>query len=79
MTERDRIRGDIQTYTSQQRLTGAILSVYPAALGLLFFAIKPDLWGKFFTETLGLVLLGVAVGLQFLGFLIIRSILRVDY
>jgi tight adherence protein B len=78
MTERERIRGDILTLTASQRLTGLILSVYPAAIGLLFLAIMPHEWSKLFTEAVGQILLGIAVGLQLIGFIVIRRTLNVE-
>ena len=78
MADRERLRGEILTLTAQQRLTGMILSVYPVALGLVLLAIMPSLWTKLFTEGLGQVLLGIALGLQVIGFLAIRRALDVD-
>lgn len=78
MSERERIRGEVRTLTAQQRLTGWILSVYPLAIGLLLFAIMPSLWSKLFTEAAGQIMLGIALGLQVIGFITIRRALRVD-
>jgi tight adherence protein B len=76
--ERERIKGEIQTLTASQRLTGVILSLWPAAIGLLLLAIAPDIWSKLFTETLGIIFLVVAVGLQLLGFLLIRRAVDIE-
>lgn len=78
LRERERIRGDIQTLTAQQRLTGTILSVYPAAIGLLLLALMPSLWSLMFTETAGQVLVGIAIGLQALGFLAMRRVMNIE-
>ena len=78
LRERARIRGDIQTLTASQRLTGLILSIYPVAIGLLLLAIMPSLWSVMFTETAGQIFLGVAVGLQLLGFLIMQRVMKVE-
>lgn len=78
LTERERIRGDIQTLTASQRLTGLILSLYPMAIGLLLLVIMPSLWGVMFTETLGQIFLGIAVGLQFIGFLVMRRVTQIQ-
>jgi len=78
MRERDRIRGDIKTLTSQQRMTGIIIGALPIFLGLLFFAINPDYMGVLFTETVGKVFIFVAVGLEVLGIFTIRAILALD-
>ena len=77
--DRERVRGDVRTFTAQQRLTGNILSVYPLLLALLFTALHPDLMSLLWTETAGLVLLTIGAGLQVIGFLVIRRILAIDY
>ena len=76
LRERERVRADLQTLTASARLTGFILSVYPAAIGLLLLLIMPSLWSVMFTETIGRIFLGVALGLQGLGFLVMRRVMK---
>jgi tight adherence protein B len=78
LRERDRIRGDLQTLTAQQRLTGTILSAYPIAIGLFLLAIMPAVWSTLFTETLGRVLLGTALSLQLVGFFAMRRVMNIE-
>jgi tight adherence protein B len=78
LRERERIKGDIQTFTAQQRMTGIILSVYPIAVGLVLLAIMPAVWSKLFTEPAGQVQLAIAFTLQVLGFVAMRRALRVE-
>ena len=78
LRERERIRGDVQTFTAQQRMTGTILAVYPIVIGLVLLAIMPSVWSKLFTEPVGQVQLGIAFTLQIIGFITIRRSLRVD-
>jgi tight adherence protein B len=78
MRERERIRGEVKTLTSQQRMTGMIIGALPIFLGLLFFAINPDYMSVLFTETVGKVFILVAVALEVLGVITIRSILALD-
>ncbi len=78
LRERDRIRGDIRTLTASQRLTGLILSMYPLAIGLLLLVIMPSMWSVMFTETIGRVLLGVALSLQFIGFLVMQRVMKIE-
>lgn len=78
LRERERIRGDLQTFTAQQRLTGTILSVYPLAVGLLLLALMPSIWSRLFTETAGQVQLAIAAGLQLVGFLAMRRVLNIE-
>ena len=76
--ERERIRGEIKTMTAQQRLTGWVLSVWPALLGLVFFLINPHVMSLLWTTTAGIVMLVVWVILNTLGIFTIQRILNID-
>jgi tight adherence protein B len=76
--ERERIRGEINTLTAEKRMSGNILSAYPAVLALVMFLIRPSLMSVLISEPTGLVLLGIALTLQVLGFLMIRRIVAID-
>ncbi len=77
LREREQIRGELNTLTAQQRLTGWVLSIYPTGIGLVLLALVPSIWSKLFTETAGLVLLGIAVGLQLLGVFFMRRLMDI--
>ena len=79
LRERERVRADLQTLTASARLTGIILSIYPVAIGLLLLLIMPSMWGVMFSETIGRIFLGVALGLQGLGFLVMRRVMRFEF
>jgi tight adherence protein B len=79
MEERQRIQGEVRSFTAQQRMTGNILSVYPLILGAFFTLIHPSLMSLLWTDSVGVVLLVIALSLQLAGFLVIRRILDVDY
>jgi tight adherence protein B len=76
--DRERIHGEIKTLTSSQRLTGWILSLWPAALALMFFAIAPSIMSLLWTTTAGLFLMGIWITLNVLGVFSIRRILDID-
>jgi tight adherence protein B len=78
MRDRERIHGEIKTLTSSQQLTGWILSLWPAALALGFFAINPSAMSLLWTTSAGLVLLGLWFTLNTLGIFSIRRILDID-
>lgn len=78
MRERVRIRGEIQTLTAQQRMTGIVIGLLPAAVGGLFFLVSPEYVTVLFTETIGNVMLGLAVLLEAVGIIIIRRILSIE-
>ncbi len=78
MRERERIAGEIQTLTSQQRLTGYVIGGVPIALLIIFNIISPDFASLMFTTNLGKGLLLAVVGLQTIGFLIIKKIVNIE-
>ncbi len=78
MRERERIRGEIQTLTSQQRMTGYVIGGIPVGLGLAFFVISPEFMSLLFTESLGRIMLGAALGMETMGFLVIRKIVNIE-
>ncbi len=78
LRDRERIRGEVKTFTAQQRLTGLVLSVYPVLVGLLLLAIMPSVWSKLFTEPAGQMMLAIAVVLQVVGFLAIQRALKIE-
>jgi tight adherence protein B len=78
MRERDRIRGEIRTLTSQQRLTGFVIGGIPIGLGLIFMLIAPDFASQLFTDPLGRMMLGAAVVLEMIGFFVISKIVNIE-
>jgi len=78
MRERARIRGEIRTLTSQQRMTGIIIGGLPIFVGGIMFAINPDYMLPLFTDSMGKILLLIAVGMEALGIVLIRSLLSFE-
>ena len=78
MRERERIHGEIRTLTSSQRLTAWVLSLWPAVLGLVFFAINPSMMSLLWTTGAGFVLLGLWFVLNLLGVVSLQKILAID-
>lgn len=78
MRERERIRGEIRTLTSQQRLTGYVIGGIPPALFVAFMLISPEFTSMLFTESLGRIMLAIAGTMEMLGFLVIRKIVNIE-
>ncbi len=76
--ERERIQGEIKTLTASQQLTGWVLSLWPAALALMFFALVPNVMSLLWTTNAGLVLMAIWITLNLLGIFSIRRILAID-
>jgi tight adherence protein B len=78
MRERVRIRGEIQTLTAQQSMTGIIIGLLPLVVGGFFMIISPEYIGLLFTEPAGRIMIGVGIILETVGILIIRRILAIE-
>lgn len=78
MRERIRIRGEIDTLTSQQKLTGYLIGALPILLGAAFFLFNRDYVTLLFTTTLGHIMLGAWAVMQGTGFFVIRRILNIE-
>lgn len=78
MRERERIRGEIRTLTSQQRLTGYVIGGIPIGLGIIFALISPEFTGLLITTSLGRIMLGGAVIMEAMGFFVISRIVNIE-
>jgi len=78
MRERERIKGEIRTLTSQQRLTGYVIGGIPIALLVIFYIISPDFTGLLFTDPLGRLMLMGAFISEVIGYLIIQKIVNIE-
>jgi len=75
--DRFRILGDIQTFTAQGRLTGAILTCLPLALAIFMVIVAPEYFHKMWDHPTGRAVLGFAAFMQLLGSLAIRQIVNI--
>jgi tight adherence protein B len=78
MRDRIRIRGEIQTLTAQQKLTGIVIGLLPVAVGVMFFFLSPGYMDPLFTTLMGKLALCVAVFLEVVGILVIQRILNIE-
>jgi tight adherence protein B len=78
MRERVRIKGEIQTLTAQQKLTGIILGLLPVGVGVLFVFISPGYMNPLWETTIGKMMLGGAAVMEVIGVMIIQRILKIE-
>ena len=76
--DRIRMRREIQTLTSQGRISGYILGILPFALGAFISVMNPGYIEPLFTERLGQIASGIAVVMVIIGFIIIQRIVNID-
>jgi tight adherence protein B len=72
------IRRQIRVYTAQGRMTGYLLSALPLILFSILYTINAQYMSILFTDPVGKSLIGVAITMQFLGFLWIRKIIKIE-
>ena len=78
MRERERIRGEIATLTSQQRMTGIVIGALPIIMFALFMVMNPPYMSLLFTETVGKGMLATAIIMEFFGYLTIKKIMAIE-
>ena len=78
MREREEIRGQIATLTSQQKLTGIVIGGIPFGLAGFFLLVSPEFIGLLFTEPLGNLMLGGALLLEGMGAFCIKKIVNIE-
>lgn len=76
--ERVRIKGEIKTLTAQGRLSAIIIILLPIGVAAFLMFMNPEYMLTLVQDTLGLILLGVAVVMQIIGIFIIRKIVNIE-
>jgi tight adherence protein B len=76
--ERFKLRGKIRAISAHGRMTGTALSIIPAAVAALMLWVNPDYVKFFVVDETGQIMAGAAIGLQVLGYLIIRQIVSIE-
>jgi tight adherence protein B len=76
--ERFKLRGRIRAVSAHGKMTATALSCIPIGVAILMFYTNPDYVKFFFTDDTGNIMLGVAVLLQILGYLIMKKIVNIE-
>jgi tight adherence protein B len=76
--ERFKMRARIRAVSAQGLMSGRILASIPIAVGVLMFIMNPQYARFFVTDPTGHELLAASLGLQFIGYLIILKIVRIE-
>jgi tight adherence protein B len=76
--ERFKLRARIRAVSAQGLMSGRILSSIPAGVGAMMFIVNPQYARFFVVDPVGHQLLGAALGLQLVGYLIISKIVHFE-
>ncbi|MCY4643004.1 MAG: type II secretion system F family protein [Bacteriovoracales bacterium] len=75
--ERIRLQQKVDTFTAQGKVQATIISLMPSGMLLVYTASDPESMGNVFTQPLGVLLLGVAFGLNIVGYFVIRKVITI--
>ena len=75
--ERTRIEGRIRALTAMGRLQGIVVGLIPIFLLLVLTLMDPKMMMNFYGSTTGVMLLGLMVLLEAIGFLVIKKIVNI--
>jgi tight adherence protein B len=76
--ERFKLRGRIRAVSAHGKMTATALSAIPAAVAILMFYTNPDYVKFFFKDETGNIMLGSAVFLQLVGYMIMKKIVNIE-
>lgn len=76
--QRIRLQQHVKAKTAEGRLTGYILSAFPAVMFVISYSLNPTYAGVLIKTSTGLMLLGIAFSLQMLGLYAIKKITTVN-
>ena len=76
--ERFKLRGRIRAVSAHGKMTATALSCIPIAVAILMFYTNTDYVKFFFTDDVGNMMLGGAVFLQIVGYLIMKKIVNIE-
>jgi tight adherence protein B len=78
MRERFKLRGRIKAVSAHGKMTATALSAIPIAVAVLMFFTNPDYVTFFFSDDVGNIMLGAAVFLQLVGYLVMQKIVNIE-
>lgn len=76
--ERFKLRGRIRAVSAHGKMTATALSSIPIAVAVLMFFTNPDYVKFFFKDETGQIMMGSAIFLQLVGYLIMQNIVNIE-
>ena len=78
MVQRERLKREVAALTAEGRVSALILSLLPPGLGTVLYVMNPDYVSVLFSQTLGLIMLGLAVVSGVIGLLWMKKVITID-
>jgi tight adherence protein B len=77
--ERKKLDLKIKSATAQGKMQALVVTLLPLGIGLMMYWMDPPMMMRMFNTALGVIMLGVMVTLQVLGFIMIRKITTLEH
>lgn len=78
MTERERLRRDVNALTAEGKVSAIVLGLLPLGLGAFIYSANPDYMEPLFERTLGQILLGGSLVLMLFGFWWMKKTIEIE-
>jgi tight adherence protein B len=78
MTERERLRRDVNALTAEGKVSAIVLGLLPLGLGAFIYSANPDYMQPLFEKTLGQILLGGSLVLMLFGFWWMKKTIEIE-
>jgi tight adherence protein B len=76
--ERIQLLRQVQVMTAQERMGAILVGSLPIVMGTLFTLISPEYTKPLFQDTIGLIMLGAAAGLEIIGFVVMSAVSKIE-
>ena len=78
MTERERLRRDVNALTAEGKISAIVLGLLPIGLGFFIYTTNPEYMEPLFEETIGKIMLGGSILLALFGFWWMKKTIEID-
>lgn len=76
--ERFKLRGKIRAVSAHGKMTGMALSAIPGGVATILFYVNPEYANFFLNDEVGHLMAGVGIGMQLIGYGIIKKIVTIE-
>lgn len=78
MTQRERLRRDVQALTAEGRMSAIVLGMLPPGLAVLMYVMNPTYIGRLFDNGLGIAMLVAGVVMMLVGFAWMKKVITIE-
>jgi tight adherence protein B len=78
MTERERLRRDVNALTAEGKISAIVLGILPVGLGLFIYTANPGYMDPLFDQTIGKIMLFGSIALAGFGFYWMKKMIEID-